>query len=256
MPASARISVVIITFNEEKNIARCIDSVRDVADEVVVVDSFSTDRTKEICLSYRVKFIQHPFVNYSKQKNFALLQATHDWVLSLDADEVLSKELQQSITKVKKQPSADAYNMNRLTNFCGKWIRYCGWYPDTKIRLFCRTHGQWNGTNLHETILLAKGSTVNFLQGDILHYSFYSLSEYFQKTDKYAQLAAQTAYQRGKRSNLFVILANPAFTFVKKYFLQLGILDGYFGFIIAANSAYGKFLKYAKLKELQERNFN
>jgi len=140
-----KISAVIITFNEEKNIGRCLDSLQKVADEIVVVDSCSNDKTCEICEKYGVRFIQNRFKGHIEQKNFAMQQAEYDWVLSLDADEVLSLELTDSILKVKKDWVIDGYAFNRLTNYCGTWIRHCGWYPDTKLRLWDKRRGRWGG---------------------------------------------------------------------------------------------------------------
>ena len=148
------ISVVIITLNEEKNIGRCIVSVLDIADEIVVLDSLSTDKTKEICLNYPVKFFEQPFLGYIEQKNKALEFSTYPHVLSLDADEEISAELKKSIQKVKENGVGDGYYFNRLTNYCGKWIKHTDWYPDQKLRLFDKRKGQWSGTNPHDIYTL------------------------------------------------------------------------------------------------------
>src|SRR6516225_8076489 len=144
------VSIVIITFNEEKNIRRCLESVKEIADEIVVVDSLSTDHTKSICKEFGVRFIEQKFLGYIEQKNFALDQAKYDYVLSLDADEAISKELVKSIQEVKQNPESDGYRMNRLTNFCGKWIKHGSWYPDTKLRVFNRKKARWGGINPHD----------------------------------------------------------------------------------------------------------
>ena len=161
------LSAVIITFNEERNIRRCIESVLEVVDEIVVVDSFSTDKTKTICQEYNVRFIEHPFEGYIEQKNWAKSQATHNCILSLDADEALDGRLKESILKIKSDWKY-AYKMNRLTNYCGKWIHHSGWYPDTKLRLFDRREGDWGGINPHDKFIVKNSEKVKHLEGDIL----------------------------------------------------------------------------------------
>ena len=147
------LTAVIITKNEEFNISRCLQSLKDVADEIVVVDSFSTDSTEEICKSFNVRFVQQEWLGYSEQKNFANSLASNDWIFSIDADEVLSDELKKSILELKNKNISDdnVFSMNRLTNYCGHWIRHCGWYPDRKIRIWNRKVGKWQG-EIHETI--------------------------------------------------------------------------------------------------------
>lgn len=247
-----KISAVIITYNEERNIERCLSSLDGLVDEIVVVDSLSTDGTKEICERFDVRFIEHPFEGHIQQKNFTMEQAANDWVLSLDADEALTDELKSSISNVDLD-SHQAFRLKRLTNFCGKWIRHCGWYPDKKTRLWNRTSGRWGGLNPHDRVEMNDGVTVGELDGDLLHYSFYNLSEHTAQIQKFSTLAAQAAFEAGKRSSVFKnIILGPFYTFIKKYFLQAGFLDGYFGFIISINTAYSKFLKYVKLREIQK----
>lgn len=250
-----KISVVIITFNEERNIGRCLESLQDVADEIVVVDSFSMDRTKAICDEYDVRFEEHKFEGHIQQKNYALSRAENDWVLSLDADEALTDELRVSISSVKSQEAFDGYELKRLTNFCGKWVRHCGWYPDKKIRLWDKNKGQWGGQNPHDKVVMKEGVKIGQLDGDLLHYSFYELSEHIAQIQKFSSIAAQAAFENGKRANLLTnIIIGPWYTFIKKFILQAGFLDGYTGFIISINTAYSKFLKYIKLREIQRRN--
>ncbi len=247
-----KISVVIITFNEERNIGRCLESIGAVGAEVVVVDSFSTDRTKEICKKYNVRFIEHEFKGHIQQKNYALELAKNDWVLSLDADEELSDELRESILAIDNIDKIVAWQLKRLTNFCGKWIKHTGWYPDRKVRLWNKNFGKWGGQNPHDRVTLNGGANVGQLSGDLLHYSFYTLYEHIQQIQKFSSIAAESAFANGKRSNLFSnILIGPFYTFLKKYILQAGFLDGYYGFVISMNTAYSKFLKYIKLRELE-----
>jgi glycosyltransferase involved in cell wall biosynthesis len=254
MPAPVHISVVIITFNEEKNIARCIDSVEKIADEIVVVDSFSTDATREICVRKNVKFIEHFFEGHIGQKNFAITQAANDYILSLDADEALSEDLRQAVLQAKQNWQLDAYEMNRLTNYCGKWIRHTDWYPDRKTRLFDRRKAYWGGLNPHDKIILTEGATLGFLKGDILHYSYHSISQHIGQLNYFTDIGARIAFENNKRSGTAKILFSPVIKFFKSYIIRRGFLDGYYGFIVCAISAFASFLKYVKLKELYRKH--
>ena len=247
----AKISGVIITFNEEKFIENCIKSIIDVVDEIVVIDSFSTDKTKEICLKYGVRFIENPFEGFTTQKNFANDQARYDYVLSLDADEELSQELKQSILKAKENLNYDGYSFNRLNNYCGKWIKHSGWYPDSKIRLFNRNKAKWKGeNNLHEIIVLDNPKSHNHLRGDLLHWAYTSYSEHCQKINKYTDMAARSMATR-KKVGYFKIMVNPFWKFIRNYFVKKGFLDGSQGFVISVFTAFETFLKYVKIKQLQ-----
>lgn len=175
---SIKISAVVITYNEEDKIGRCLDSLRDVADEIIVIDSLSTDRTVEICKSKCATVISQEFLGYIEQKNFALDKSNFDYVLSVDADEVLSPELIKSIIDIKSNFNSDAYEFNRLTNYCGKWIKHGGWYPDVKTRIWNKNDGRWGGTNPHDEVILENGKKVKKLQGDLLHYSIDSISQH------------------------------------------------------------------------------
>jgi glycosyltransferase involved in cell wall biosynthesis len=246
------LSVAIITFNEEKNIARCLESVKKVADEIVVVDSLSADKTKSICESFGVRFIEQPFLGYIEQKNFALAQTSNDFVLSLDADEALSPELEASILQEKQRGFvSDAYSMNRRSWYCDKWIWHGNWYPDRKIRLLNKNKGQWSGTNPHDRIEMKGGSVVQHLKGDILHYTYYSIDEHIRQGNKFSGIAADAMFQKGVRSSWIKICWNPFYAFVSCYIIKLGLLDGFYGYIIAKQTAYQTFLKYIKLMQLQ-----
>lgn len=254
MDRQVNISAVIITYNEQDNIGRCLDSVFDVADEIVVVDSFSTDATADIISNKGARFIQHPFEGHIEQKNYAMLQAKHDYVLSLDADEALSETLKQSILLIQSNWKYDGYSFNRLTNYCGKWIKHCGWYPDTKIRLWDRRKGQWGGVNPHDRVIMSAGTQICHLEGDLFHYSYPSIRHHVSQINTYSDIAAMESFNSGRRAYVFTdILLNPALTFLKKYFLKLGFMDGYAGFMISIHTAYGKFLKYIKLRELHKK---
>ncbi|MEM8564892.1 MAG: glycosyltransferase family 2 protein [Bacteroidota bacterium] len=251
------ISGVIITYNEEDNLEDCLNSLKDVVDEVIVVDSFSTDRTKAIAESFGVRFFEHKFEGHIQQKNYAINLAENDWVLALDADERLSNELREGIKVIKSSEAnakVAAYQFNRLSNYCGKWIRHSGWYPDTKIRLWNRRLGKWGGVNPHDSVKLDVGVQVKKIKGDLEHYSFYTLEQHLSQINKFTTIAAQESYKRGKRVTFAVhVVLYPFWLFIKNFFLKLGFLDGYFGFIICINGAFYKYQKYIKLYLLERR---
>ena len=245
------LSVVIITFNEENNIGRCIDSVKQVADEVIVLDSYSTDKTLEIATSKGAKIHQQIFAGYGEQKNDALKLATHDLVLTLDADEALDSILTTEILHEKKSPAYDGYSMNRCTNYCGRFIRHGSWYPDIKVRLFNKKIGKWSNSRIHEKIEMSPASKIKHLRGDILHYSFNSIAEHVAQNNTFSSISAQFMFDKGRRTNLFKLLLNPSWAFMLSYFIRLGFADGLYGFIIAVNISHLTFLKHAKLLTLQ-----
>lgn len=248
-----RISAVVITFNEERNIARCLQSLKGVADEIVVVDSLSTDRTEEICRSFGTNLIKNPWPGYTEQKNYANAQASHDFILSLDADEALSEELRKSILKEKEKGLAPAYEMNRMTNYCGHWIRHGSWYPDRQLRLFNKTKGRWEGEKIHERFVTGEGEKPRRLGGDLLHYSYYTIAEHVDQANRFTTLTAEVAFTKGKRASLPRILLSPVFRFIRDYIFRLGFLDGYHGFLVAQISANATFLKYIKLRQMHHQ---
>jgi len=251
MPIS--ITAVIVTLNEESNIGRCLDSLSGVVDEVIVLDSFSSDTTAVICQAKGVKFFQKQWEGYSASKNNANNLATMDYILSIDADEALSDELKHSIIEQKKNPLFQAYSFNRLTNYCGQWIHYCGWYPDKKVRLFKKGDAAWVG-EIHEELVFKATTYVKNLKGDLLHYSFPTIASHIQTLNSFSEIAAKSDFSRKKCPNFLVhILLNPPFTFLKKYILQKGFLDGYYGFIICTISGFANFIKYSKLNELWKK---
>ena len=248
-----KISVVIITFNEEKNIARCIDSLRLLADEIVVVDSFSKDCTKRICLEKGVRFIEHLFEGHIQQKNFALSQATYDYVLSLDADEYLSEELHKSILNAKQNWVGHAYRMNRLSSYGGKWIKHGNWYPDQKIRLWDRHMGSWGGENPHDKVILKRGSKVVHLKGDLMHLAYQDSIETLSKIQQYSSIFAKENVSQ-KSSSILKIIGHTFFSFIKSYFIKIGFRDGFEGLMVAAAEANHVFYKYSKLYEANQRS--
>lgn len=252
--AEVKLSVTVITRNEERNIARCLDSVKEIADEIVVVDSFSTDRTKEIALSKGAKIFERRWEGYGKAKNYAAEQATHKFVLSIDADEEISGELKNSILRVKENGMKGVYEFNRLTNYCGKWIWHCGWYPDKKIRIYPKDKVEWSRDIIHEEIVLKDQAAKFFLKGNLHHYSYVTLEEHWAKARKYAEMGALRDLHR---KNNFLTLRSflGAFAkFFKMYFMQLGLLDGTAGFTICAISAYASYLKYSHKRKLLKAN--
>jgi glycosyltransferase involved in cell wall biosynthesis len=246
------LSVVIITFNEEKNIARCIDSLAGVADEILILDSNSTDTTVEIARQKGATIYQQAFLGYVEQKNKALSLAKHNLVLSLDADEALDKTLHSSILSVKNNFHYKGYTMNRCNNYCGKFIRHGSWYPDTRMRLVDKSIAQWSGDNPHDTLTFTSPQTKKHLKGNILHYSFNSFEEHAAQNNKFSSISADSLFKRGKKTNLFKVAFNPFWAFVKSYLVRLGFLDGFYGFVIAVNIAHLTFLKHSKLYKKQK----
>lgn len=246
-----KLSAVIITYNEEANIGRCIESVRAVADEIIVLDSFSTDHTVAIAQSLGARVYQEKFRGYIGQKNLAIRYASYDHILSLDADEALDSTLVQSILEAKEDFTHAAYRIRRCTNYCGRYIRHGLWYPDPKIRLFSRRKARWGGLNPHDRILLPPGTPVKKLKGNILHYSFRTPEDLVWQNNRLSSIAASSLYAHGRKSSWFKMTIRPAWAFLNGYFLRLGFLDGADGFTIAVNTAHQVFLKYSKLYRLQ-----
>lgn len=246
-----KISAVIITFNEEHNIQRCLESLQKVADEIVVVDSSSTDNTHNICKTFNCKFIENAFKGHIQQKNFALEQAANDYVLSLDADEELSPELINSILEVKNNWQYHAYYFNRLSSYCGKFFPHGSWYPDRKIRLFDRRIGRWGGVNPHDKVILTEEKKQH-IKGDLYHYTYNSISEHINQINYFSGIAAQEAYKAGKRFTLFKLITKPFWRFFRDYFLKHGFLGGYRGLTICLLTAIETYLKIIKLWELEK----
>lgn len=245
------ITAVVITLNEERNIGRCLESLMPVADEVVVLDSFSTDATADICAKYGVRFVTHEWEGYVATKNYANSLATNNVILSIDADEALSPELAKSIQELKEQEvEGKVFSMNRLMNYCGKWIRHGGWYPDTKVRLFDRRTVKWTGRKVHETLDIPKGTQVVQLKGDLLHYSFYTHEEHRKQLETFATLSAEEMKDQGKRPYLLEAYVHTGWKFLRDYLFKAGFLDGGTGWTIAKNNAYGVWYKYLKARSL------
>jgi glycosyltransferase involved in cell wall biosynthesis len=245
-----KLSVVVITLNEEKNLKRCLDSIKNVADEILVVDSLSTDNTVKIAEECGAKIILQKFLGHIEQKNFAAQQASNNWVLSLDADECLTPELENSIKEVKTNPSKSAYRFPRLNNFCGTWIHHSGMYPDAKIRLFNRTKGEWTGENPHDKWVLSnKNEKDGFLNGDLQHYSVNSISEYVKKIERYTEIASRLRVEKGKTYSILKIMIVPQWKFFMDFIVRLGFLDGYAGWMVCKLNAMETMIKYAKTRQ-------
>ncbi len=245
-----KISAVIIALNEERYIGTCIESLQGVADEILVVDSHSTDKTEEVCNKFNVRFIRHPFEGYKDQKNWAMNQAANPWVLSLDADEALSPELKESILNVKKSPKFNGYYMNRRNNYCGKWLGHSEWYPNRVLRLFEKSHGKWCGYNIHEKFRMYHGSSTGRLSGDILHWNFETFQEHYDKMEKFSTTAACEYFTSGRKSHFLTPVIHMSWCFIRSYVIGAGFLDGYHGYKISSINAYGCYLKWVKLRDL------
>ena len=243
-----KITATIITLDEERNIQRAIESLR-CADEILIVDSGSVDRTVELAEKLGVRVIEAGWRGYAGQKNWAAGQASHDWILSLDADEALSEALEAEIWNLKKNgPQADAYTLPRLAKYLGRWILHSGWYPDRKVRLYNRHKAKWVGDFVHESVQV-DGRT-GHLNANLLHFTCDSLSEHVKTLERYTTLAAQELAARKTHIGWARLIFDPLWTFASTYFLKLGFLDGLEGLIIAYMAAFYTFLKYAKARNM------
>lgn len=245
-----KISVVIISFNEEKDIGRCLESVKDIADEVLVLDSFSTDTTGAICRKYAVRFEQHAFDGYVAQKNRAIQMATHDFILSLDADEALSEEAKEELRRAKKEWTHDGYIFNRRNSYCGHWMRFTTWYPDRKLRLFDRRKAIWTGLDPHDYIRMDPGSSVVRLKGDLLHWAIHTKEEQQAKMEQFARISARFYFDQGIRTSMGTAIMHCVWRWIREYYIHLGILDGKAGWQVARYSALYVWRKYYYLRQL------
>jgi hypothetical protein len=246
-----KISATIITQNEERNIARAMESLR-CCDEIVVIDSGSTDRTAEIAANLGARVIESPWPGYARQKNVAAEHASHDWIMSIDADEALSEALEGEIWHIKKNgPAYDAYTMPRLAQYLGRWILHSGWYPDRKIRLYDRRKARWVGEFVHETVEV--NGRIGHLQSDLLHFTCSSLTEHLKTMDRYTTLAAQQLVSQGTQISWTKLLLDPPWTFTRSFFFRRGYLDGVEGLTIAYMAALYNFLKYVKAINMSSR---
>jgi glycosyltransferase involved in cell wall biosynthesis len=249
-----QISAVIITLNEEKYIGRCLDSLKGVADEIIVVDSYSSDATAAICERSGVRFIRHQFAGYVEQKNYALTQAKYSHILSVDADEALSDELRDSILRVKEDFSCDGYMMSRHDNYCGRWLKHSRHNPGRHMRLFLRGKGTWKGPNPHDRFVLEPGSRKKRLKGVLLHWNYETKEEHLEKMKSFSSISAAELFKSGRRAGMFTALFHMCWSFFRTYFLGAGFLDGYLGYVNSSIRAQASFSKYHKLRILNTKS--
>lgn len=248
-----KISAVIITFNEEDRLPDALASLQGIADEIVVVDSYSTDRTLAIARAAQARVWQNRFEDYGQQKNFALGKAAHEWILNLDADERVSPELKRAMLDLKENAApagVAAFAIKRKTFYLGRWIRHSGWYPDRKIRLFKKSAATWQG-RIHEKLLVTGG--VARLGGDILHFTYRDIGDHVRRLDRYANFQAEEIVRQDKKLLLPRLLILPPVTFLRHYLWRLGVLDGFPGLVIAMVSSWGTALKYLKAMAMKRR---
>jgi (heptosyl)LPS beta-1,4-glucosyltransferase len=251
-----KLTATIITLNEERNIGRCIDALKPFADEIIVLDSFSTDKTEEICRSKGVRFEQRNWEGYSASKNYLNRLAAHPYIFSVDADEAPDEELIRSILQEKEKGFRGAYSVNRLTNYCGKWIKHSGWYPDIKTRIFPKEGSIWKGEYVHEELIVSDNPSPKLLKGHLLHYSYYNFTEHRARADKYSLLTAQKFHAQGKRVGVLKPYISAMGRFISMYFIKRGFLDGKMGCKIACISAQSNILKYKELIRLNREQNN
>lgn len=246
-----KLSVIIITRNEESNILACLESVA-WADEIIVVDSGSTDATVDICREFGALVHAHDWPGFGTQKNRALSYATNEWVFSIDADERVTPELCTSIkTALQDDLGCSAYRISRLSSYCGRFMRHSGWYPDRIVRLFKREAARFTDALVHESVEVQ--GKIGLLKGELLHYSYEDLEQVLNKANQYSSAAARMLQGRGRKSSMSGAVMRGMWTFVRTYFLQRGFLDGREGFMVAVSNAEGTYYRYLKLMLLNEQ---
>lgn len=250
-----KISAVIITKNEATNIAQCLQSLLTVVDEILLIDAFSIDDTVKIAQELGAKVIQVKWEGYSQNKNYGNQLAKHDWILSVDADEVLSPKLINSIRALKLNES-QVYSINRLNNYCGQWIKHCGWHPDWNNRLFHRKKTEWKGDFVHEKLNFPSSTKIVRLEGLLYHYSYQNSADHWQRIERYAQLSAQQLFQNGKKATFIKLCLAPIARFIRTYFLKMGFLDGKVGWTISVRTGYLVRKKYQLLRILERQVIN
>ncbi len=249
-----KISTTIITYNEERDIVNCIESVKRFSDEILVVDSISKDRTVSIARSMGCRVLPQEFLGHVKQKDLAVHKAKYDMVFCIDADERATPELQKKILDLKQKGFAsDGYLISRRNWYLNDWLKVGGWYPDRKIRLFDRRKGGWKGENPHDKVEMRKSARVSTINADILHYTYRNLSEHLTQIESFSTAAAKAKKSNGQTVSYLKLLTTPFFSFFKTYIIRRGFLAGTRGLVVSFMSAFSDFSKYAKLWEMQIR---
>lgn len=246
------LSAVIITKNEATNIARCIQSLRGLVTEIIIIDAFSTDDTVKIAKDIGATVVQKEWAGYSQNKNYGNQLAKNDWIISIDADEVITKELKARIQELTLEKNT-VYSINRLNNYCGQWIKHCNWHPDWNIRIFNRKVAEWKGDFVHEKLIFSDTIKVVQLAGLLHHYSYQNSRDHWDRIERYAQLSAQQLFQDGKKATFIKLWLSPIARFLRTYFLKLGFLDGNAGWIISKRNGYLVYRKYQLLMEMQTK---
>lgn len=245
-----KVSAIIITLNEERNIERVLSSITSIADEIIILDSGSTDQTEQLSKQYDITFKKVEWQGYAATKNIGHKMAQHPYILSIDADEALSDELQKEILAAKTNGLKGYYEVKRLTNYCGHWIHHSGWYPDSKIRLFPK-ETMWEGEFVHETLNLDPALEITTFNNDMLHYSYYNREEHRQRADKYSILTAEKMFAKGKKASFIKPYLSALARFISMFIIKKGFLDGGAGWAIAKISAESNIVKYKTLRKLQ-----
>lgn len=249
------LSAVIITYNEERILEKCLQALTGIVDEIVILDSGSTDNTLKIAHKYNCLVHQQTFAGFGKQKNDVIALANNDWVLALDADEIVSDVLREELIELKNQGfgTRKAYSFPLLNNYLGRFIRHGGWYPDHKPRLFNRQYGAWSAVDIHESWQFSDPNMeFGRLNGDLWHFTIADFTHHMQKIEKYTTLSAKRANQLGKKCSWLKLVLAPKWFFVNRYILRLGFLDGYCGYVFCKMASFEKWLKYAKIRNLQQ----
>lgn len=247
-----KISITIITHNEEENIRDCLESIK-WADEIIVVDSGSTDRTIEICGEYTDKIFFNTWVGMKEQKQCAVEKASNMWIFSIDADERATEAMKQFILQELKNPSYDGYRFPRQNYFLGKWLKHGGWYPDHVLRLFRRDRGHFGGINPHDKVVISRGR-INTVEIPIIHHTHKSISQYLVKQNMYSMISAKELFYSGKKVTPYIIPIKALWKFIETYFVKRGVMDGFRGFIVATGATYSIFWKYAHIWDLSRKN--
>jgi len=245
-----KLSVTIITKNEEKNIKRCLKSVK-WADEIIVVDSGSKDNTVKVCHDFGCRVIETDWRGFGKTKKYAVEQAKYDWIFSIDADEVVTDNLKNKIISILEDPAKKGYKIKRSSFYLGKKIKHCGWNRDYPLRLFNRQYGNFNEKIVHESVEI--NGDVGRIESELLHYTYPTIESHIERLARYSVLSAKQKYKKGKKVTITGAMTRGVIKFVKMYFFQLGFLDGKYGFLLSLNSSYGVFIKYLKLWEMNQK---